>query len=781
MSEKGSVMRSLGIRSRDRALLILTLAEIVAGGLLRVVNPHVSNMIWFFGTLVIVIGLGWAVVKQLIRGEVGVDVIALLAMVAALSMSEYLAGIVVALMLVGGQALEEYANERAREELSELIGRAPRMATRYENDKLVERDANVVQRGDLLLVKPGGVVPVDGVVSTSVAVIDESALTGESVPVERRQGDQVLSGGVNAGLAFDLRAIASADESTYAGIVRLVESAQSAKAPFVRLADRYALLFLPVTLATTAVAWLISGDPHRALAVLVVATPCPLILAAPIAIISGVSRAAGMGIIIKGGGVLEALGRARTVVFDKTGTLTAGMPAVSRIEADDIDPDELIRLGASLDQVSSHVFAAAVVAAARERGLRLTFPNDVEEIPGEGISGTVDGHDVALGKAGWIIVGPPPDWAKRVRKRCAVEGAASVFVSVDGRVAGALILDDPVRSDAVFTIRALRRVGVDKIVMVTGDHSEIADSVGRALGLDAVLSQRSPAEKVHAVSAFHDGVGATVMVGDGINDAPALAAADVGVAMGARGAAASSQAADAVITVDRLDRLADAVGIAKRSRRIALQSVIVGMGLSFAAMGFATAGLLTPVAGALLQELIDVAVILNALRALRDDRQAPIAGADVGAQFRAEHRELLPEVERLRSAADSLDRLAPSICREELDHLYGWLAERLLPHELSEETLLFPYVARIFGGTDSTAGMTRTHVEISHLVRVLGRLLSESPDGAIDAEDLPELRRVLYGLHAILRLHFAQEEEAYAALGRTSEGESPALVASGTR
>jgi phosphoserine phosphatase len=488
-----------------------------------------------------------------------------------------------------------------------------------------------------------------------------------------------------------------------------------------------------------------------------------------------------MGIIIKGGGVLEALGRARTVVFDKTGTLTAGMPAVSRIEAHEIDAQELIRLAASLDQVSSHVFAAAIVSAARDQKLELTFPSTIDEVPGEGISGTVDGQAVALGKAGWILIGPPPSWAKRVRKRCAIEGAASVFVSVDGRVAGALILDDAVRSDAIFTIRALRRRGIDKIVMVTGDHSEIADSVGRALGLDAVLPQRSPAEKVHAVSAFHDGAGTTIMVGDGINDAPALAAADVGVAMGARGAAASSQAADAVITVDRLDRLADAVGIAKTSRKIALQSVIVGMGLSFAAMGFAAAGLITPVAGALLQEVIDIAVILNALRALRSGRPAHIAGADVGAQFRAEHRELLPEVEKLRTVADSLDRFAPASCRGELNRLHDWLAERLLPHELSEETLLFPYVARFFGGTDPTAGMTRTHAEIAHLVRVFGRLLSESPEGAIDTDDLPELRRVLYGLHAILRLHFAQEEEAYAALGRSDDNEAEPVAASGSR
>jgi cation transport ATPase len=324
------------------------------------------------------------------------------------------------------------------------------------------------------------------------------------------------------------------------------------------------------------------------------------------------------------------------------------MPTVSRIEAQGIDPRELIRLAGSLDQVSSHVFAAAIVSAAREEGLEMTFPTNVEETPGEGISGTLDGHHVALGKAGWIISGSAPAWAHGMRQRTQIEGAASVFVSIDGEVAGALIMDDPIRPDAMATIQALRLGGVTKVLMLTGDHSEVAAAVGRTLGLDAVLSQRTPQDKVDAISAVHDEEGTTVMVGDGINDAPALAAADVGVAMGARGTAASSQAADAVITVDELHRLADAISIAKASRRIAQQSVVVGMGLSFVAMGFATAGLLTPVAGALLQELIDVAVILNALRALRSDHlSGRMSQVNIGAQFRAAGKQPLPEVQSL--------------------------------------------------------------------------------------------------------------------------------------
>ncbi len=668
-------------------------------------------------------------------------------------------------MLATGRSLEDFADARAHRELSALLARAPRTAHRYVHDALESIPIEEVAPADLLLVKKGEVVPVDGMLESETAVFDESALTGESRPVERSRGEQVRSGAVNAGPAFDLRAVVTAAESTYAGIVRLVEAAQREKAPFVRIADRYALLFIPVTLVIAGAAWAISGDPVRALAVLVVATPCPLILAAPIAIVAGISRAAKRGIIVKGGGALETLARGRVLLLDKTGTLTAGAPELGDIEVfGDHDPEDILRLAASLDQVSPHVLATAIVGAARRRELPLTFPEEVHEEGGSGILGSVDGRKVALGKASWVSGGQPlPERARDVRRRTAMEGSSCVFVSIDGSVAGALILDDPIRPDTPRVIRALRRAGVKRVVMVTGDHPDVAESVGIALGVDRILSERDPADKVDAVRGEGEN-GVTIMVGDGVNDAPALAAADVGVAMGARGATASSEAADVVLVVDRLDRVAEALRISRRSRGIALQSVVIGMGLSFAAMLLGAWGLLAPVRGALVQEAIDVAVILNALRALRGDRhsrQAAGPGSDVGDRFRAEHREFAPDLAKVRTVADRLDSLAPAEAKEELERIRWFLLERLPQHEKEEEAAVYPVIAKLMGGEDPMGSMERAHMEIEHLARVFGHLLSNLPDEGPTSDDLVDLRRVLYGLHAILRLHFAQEEEAY--------------------
>ena len=600
-----------------RVVAAITAAGITAGGVAWLAGEHAAaDLVWAVVTALALIPLAVSVVQDLLRRRPGVDLIALLAMSAALGLGQALAGAVVALMLSGGLALEAYAGARARRELSALLARAPRSVRRHSGGALESVPIEEVRRGDLLLVATGEVLPVDGVAVTAV-VLDESALTGESRPVERGAGAVVRSGAVNAGAPFELRAVATADESTYAGIVRLVREAQASKAPFERIADRYALVFLPLALAVAVGAWLLSGDPVRALAVLVVATPCPLILAAPVAIVAGISREARRGLIVKGGGALETLARARVVVLDKTGTLTAGAPRVAGVELFDSRPaDEVLRLAASLDQVSPHVFAAAVVSAAAERGQALSIPDHVEEHPGTGIRGVVDGSRVALGHAAWVAGGGAlPPVAAALRRRCAVEGTSSVFVAVDGDLAGALLLDDPVRDDAPGAIRELRRAGVRRVVLATGDHPDVAAQVAAAVGADAVLADQTPAQKVDAVRRER-AAGVTVMVGDGVNDAPALAAADVGVAMGARGATASSEAADVVMTVDRLDRLAEGVGIARRTRAIAVQSVVAGMSLSICAMAVAAAGFLPPVAGAVLQEGIDVLVILNALRAL---------------------------------------------------------------------------------------------------------------------------------------------------------------------
>jgi heavy metal translocating P-type ATPase len=768
--------------SSDNAFLALSVLGIATGGALALAGAHgAARVAWAVTTVVGIAPLGWSVVSDLLRRETGVDLIALLAMAFALAFGQYLAGAVIALMLSSGRALESYADTRAHRELSSLLARAPRTVHRYSEGELVSVDVGLVRTGDRLLVKQGEVLPVDGILASPSAVLDESALTGESRPIERGQGDPVRSGAVNAGRAFDLRATATAEESTYAGIVRLVQEAQRQKAPFVRLADRYALVFIPVTLVLAGGAWLFTGDAIRALAVLVVATPCPLILAAPIAIVAGISRSARRGIIVKGGGALETLARGSVLLFDKTGTLTSGVPQVADVEVfGDVAPDELLRLAASLDQVSPHVLAAAIVRAARSRDLAIAFPDGVHEEHGSGIEGKVEGHLVALGKTAWVTRGAVlPARARDVRRRSAMEGSSCVFVAVDGAVAGALILDDPIRPDTPRVIRTLRRAGINRVVMVTGDHPDVAESVGISIGVDRILSERDPADKVDAVTA-EGGEGVTIMVGDGVNDAPALAAADVGVAMGARGATASSEAADVVLVVDRLDRLAEAMNIARRSRGIALQSVLIGMALSFVGMGLGAVGILPPVWGAMVQEGIDVAVILNALRAATGDRRQRRRaglGSHVGDRFRDEHREFMPWLARIRAVADRLETYGPEEALSELGQIRWFLTERLVRHEEEEEKAVYPVVSRLMGGEDPMGTMARAHLEIEHLSRVFVHLLEDLPPESLDAEDLVDLRRVLYGLHAILRLHFAQEEEAYSWLASEREDEETAVPA----
>jgi heavy metal translocating P-type ATPase len=759
-------------RDLSRLWLAVSIVGIAIGGVLRLTGmPDGAQVAWAVTTTVALLSLLREVSVGLLRRDPGVDVIALLAMAGSLALGEFLAGAVIALMLATGDALESFADRRARRELSSLLERAPRTVRRYEDGALAERPIEDVAPGDRLLVRPGEVVPVDGVAAGPV-VLDESALTGESRPVEGAAGDPIRSGAVNAGGPFDLVATATAEGSTYAGIVRLVREAERQKAPFVRVADRYAAIFVPITLVIAGGAWLVSGDPLRALSVLVVATPCPLILAVPIAIVSGISRAARRGIIVKGGGALETLARGRVLMFDKTGTLTSGVPQVSEVEVfGDLDPDDVLRLAASLDQVSPHVLAAALVRAARDRGVELEFPSDADERHGAGIEGKVGGRRVALGKASYVAEGAPmPARAREVRRRSMLDGSSCIFVAVDGEVVGAVIVDDPIRPDSPRVIRSLRRAGIERVIMVTGDHPDVAESVGAALGVDRILSERDPAEKVEALEAEGEG-GVTIMVGDGLNDAPALAAADVGVAMGARGATASSEAADVVLVVDRLDALVDAIAIATRSRAIAIQSVLLGMGLALVFMFGGAFGLFTPVVGAVIQELIDVASILNALRALAGERQIAPAHetSDVAERFRAEHRAFAPELQRLRAAADRLGTLPPDEARRELEAVRRFLVERLPQHEEEEEAAVYPVVARLMGGEDPMSSMARAHIEISHLARVYRQLLEDLPSEGPTPEDLMDLRRVLYGLHAILRLHFAQEEEAYAWLSSAEE------------
>ncbi len=746
-------------------------------------NDTVADGAWAATTVLTLVPVTIDIARQLIQRRAGVDVIALLAMGGALALGEYLTGAVIALMVATGIALEEYAEARASRELSSLLRRAPRTAVRIDGDTLTTVPIEEVQPGDALFVRDSDVVPVDGIVAEGVAVLDESALTGESRLVERGLGEHVASGVVNAGSPFRIRATATAEASTYAGIIRLVRAAQESKAPLVRLADRYAMFFLPLTLVVAGLAWLFAGTPERALAVVVVATPCPLLLAAPIAIVSGVSRSARRGIVVKGGGAIEVLARARAVYMDKTGTLTAGAPAVERVAVfGHMSEPELMRIAASLEQLSSHVMAVSLVRAARDQGLALTIPTAVTERPGAGIEGIVDGHRVRLGKFAWLKAeGDISDAVRRFRRGILREGGSTVFVEVDGEMAGAMVLHDPIRPEAARAIRALKRAGVDEVVMVTGDHLTIADAVGAALGMDHVLAGLTPEEKVDAVRRSKD-TRVTVMVGDGINDAPALAAADVGVAMGARGATSASEAADVVLMVDRLDRLSEALTIAQRTRRIAVESMVVGMSLSVVAMGFAAFGYLPPVAGAIVQEGIDVVAILSALRALgggRDGRVQARMPAELAEDLRREHLRFIPALEQLRSLADRIEDMSAAEASAAMSSVNAFLVDDVIPHEMEDEQVLYPRLAALLKGDEPLAAMSRTHQEIFHLARQFQSLHEDMPSTGPDREDLADVRRVLYALHAVLRLNVAQEEELFLSLDDEylTRGRSPVAEA----
>jgi soluble P-type ATPase len=496
-------------------------------------------------------------------------------------------------------------------------------------------------------------------------------------------------------------------------------------------------------------------------AVLVVATPCPLLLAAPIAYISGLSRATRVGVVIKGGAALEQLAAARIIVFDKTGTLTRGQPQLVDVVtgSDDFTADALLRLAASLDQMSPHVLATAIVSAANARGLTLEMPEQVTEQHGYGLSGVVGHHRIALGKQSWLVPDPAPDWVQRVRRRAGLDGSLIVFAAIDGKPAGAFLLEDVIRPDAPRMVQGLRDAGILRVVLLTGDRADTAETVGRIVGTDAVQAECDPSEKLLTIEAERR-AGTTIMVGDGVNDAPALAAADVGVALAARGATASSEAADVVLTVDRVDALADAILIAQRSRRIARQAVGTGMALSLLAMLAAAAGLLPPAVGAVLQEGIDVLAIGLALRAVLPGRTHTVtmtpADVALGHEMRAQHEASLPAVEGIRAVADRLSTRQPDLAPAR--RLLERLRTDLLPHERADQERLVPFVARALG-TPATYALTRTHAEIEHQVARLARLLEDISEESVQPEDVVELRRLLYGLYGVLRLHNAQEDE----------------------
>lgn len=604
----------LAVRYR---VVALTIAIGVIGIILAVSGAGAAVQ-WLFSVYALAIAAWQAVgmVRDILRGHWGLDILAVTAIVATVLVGEYIAALIVVLMLSGGEALEDYASRRAKRELDALLTRAPQLAHRMQGADIVDIRADEVRPGDVLLVRPSEIVPVDATLSSVEASMDESSITGESVPAEKLAGDQVLSGSVNGQLAVEIIASATAAESQYQQIVALVAEAADSKAPVVRLADRYAVPFTVFSLALAGVAWWLSGDPVRFAEVLVLATPCPLLIAAPVAFIGGMSRAARNGVIVKGGGVLEQLASAKTAVFDKTGTLTYGAPTLVAVRPENgFGADELLGLVASAEQYSSHVLAASMIDAARGRGVRLFEADRASEQATNGVQATIGGRDVVVGKFAFVA-----EHAPDAARTTIAPGELAVYVGIDGRFAGALLASDRVRDNAKATLDRLGELGVRETMMLTGDAQATADHIAAEIGITSVRAECLPADKVHEVAAVARRP--VIMVGDGVNDAPVLAAADVGIAMGAKGATAASESADAVILVDDISRTAKAVEIGRDTVRIALQSIWLGIIVSVALMTIAAFGIIPATVGALLQEVVDLATILAALRAIGGRRDA---------------------------------------------------------------------------------------------------------------------------------------------------------------
>lgn len=753
--------------SVDLVLLLGSALTLMAGGACVALGMGtLGRALWVAGASPVLLALTISIGKALFERRAGVDILAWLAIGLALALGETLAAAVIALMVASGRALEQYAQRRARREMTALLSRAPRVAMRLEDGQWQPVALDAVHPGDRLLVRSGECAAVDGTL-TDAAQLDESMLTGESAIVLRQAGQSVRSGVVNAGSPFEMVAGARAQDSTYAGIVRMVEAAQRERGPSARLADRYGAFFVLLSLMLAGGSWWATGELARALAVLVVATPCPLILGVPVAIVSGISNCAKRGMLIKGGGALERLAQASILFFDKTGTLTGGRARLASIHcAPNTRPDAVLRFAASLAQASGHVISEALTLAARERGIGLLAPSAVEETAGAGLRGQVDGANVAIGSFAYVSsLAASAPWSEDLLRDIGYEGGAAVFVAVDGEMIGAVRLADQLRMDTPRALRLLRREGIDRLVMLTGDRDDVAQSVGAMLGVTEVRAEQTPADKLHAIEAARrDGV--VIMVGDGVNDAPALAAADVGVAMGARGAAASAEAADAVLLVDRLDRLVDGVRIARRARRIAVQCVVMGMGLSAGAMIAAALGWLPPVAGAMLQEAIDVLVIVNALRAARFHRAAPARElANIDAErLKAEHAALAPVLEQIRALADDLPELDGAGVVNALTALNDALDRRLLPHERADDEQVYPRLAPLLGGDDPLAAMSSAHREIYGMARRLKQMAGNIGAAGPTLGQVRDAQRLLYGLEAVVRLHCAQEEELFHAV-----------------
>ncbi|HSX52929.1 MAG TPA: heavy metal translocating P-type ATPase [Patescibacteria group bacterium] len=564
-----------------------------------------------------VIPLIWDMIQDLRGGTYGVDILAASAIIGSLLLHEYWAGIVIVLMLTGGEALEDYAQRRAKKELTALLEYAPTKAHLLRGRKTVDVHVRELRTGDKIIIRPGEVVPVDAVVLEGSASFDEASLTGESLPVVKTVGEQILSGSINLDGVITVRSLHSAADSQFQQIIKLVRSAQSSKAPFVRLADRYSIPFTLIAFGIGIAAWAMSGESIRFLEVLVVATPCPLILAAPIAFISGMSQSAKRGIIVKTGGALEQLATAQTMAFDKTGTLTQGKPTVETVKVyNDFTVEQVLGLSAALEKNSNHVLANAIVEKASSMHSKIPKAKKVSELSGNGLSAHVQGKQVLVGRFG-MLASNNISLPKNFNPDSVQQTAA--FVAIDGVLAGVITFIDNLRPDTKHTLSQLRHLGIRNFLLVTGDNKATAQAIAKQLSIKDVRSEALPVDKLKAVESLDQRP--VAFVGDGVNDAPVLAAADVGIALGARGSTAASESADVVILQDNIAQVATSVSVAKRTFYIAKQSIWIGIVISVGLMFIFATGRFKPVYGAIIQEVVDVIVIFNALRALSPGRE----------------------------------------------------------------------------------------------------------------------------------------------------------------
>ncbi|WP_258955395.1 heavy metal translocating P-type ATPase [Microbacterium azadirachtae] len=629
---------------RRQPAIPLALLTLVVVLVLDATGRHAAAR--WLATIVVGAFVVWTLVgmiREMIRGRFGLDVLAIVAMAATLLVGEYVAALIIVLMLSGGEALEDFAARRAKRELTALLERSPQSAhvvsVDGEDGAESVRDLPVddVAVGDLLLIRPSEIVPVDSEMVTDEASFDESSLTGESLPVTRRTGEILLSGAVNGSRVVRARAVRRSADSQYQQILMLVREAQESRAPVVRLADRFAIPFTVVSLLLGGIAWAVSGDAVRFAEVLVLATPCPLLIAAPVAFLGGLSRSAKAGIVLKGGAVIETLSRVRSAAFDKTGTLTRGRPALIDVRPEaGFSADEVLQLAASAEQYSSHALAEGIRAAARSRGLALLTAEDAGEVATNGVMARIGGRVVVVGKPAYVASLVPA-----FSRTDLAPGEAAAYVAIDGRHAGALVLADAPRAESRGVVAWLSRHGIDRVAMLTGDAHATAASIAETVGIDEVHAELLPDDKVRLARDLRPRP--LVMVGDGVNDAPVLAASDVGIAMGAKGATAAGEAADAVILVDSLAKVVHAVEIGRHTVRVALTAIWIGIALSITLMVVAMSGVIPAVAGALIQELVDLATILYALRALRGPLTPESAltesATEPGPKARADHDE----------------------------------------------------------------------------------------------------------------------------------------------